>query len=542
MISFASERGLGQDLATHLLNAEQNELVELAYVRGAVADDLHGAFAEWEVQAKALTKCKNYLYSMSINPDPAQDRLSRDQYMDYIKRVEVKLGLENQPCAAVFHIKNGREHCHVVWSKIDVEKEKAVHLAFDHDKLMAVTRQFAKDHSLNLPQGYYKKGGNSKEQMTLYQKEQERITGIPHDELVRQITDAWRGSDNAKAFVQALADKGFILAQGKRPYVVVDFYGNVNALPRLIDDKRVRTKDIRAFLEKSYPSESLPTVLEARKLIGDHRKSIEADFRKEQRDEQMSLLKRSQALRRKDVEKDAGRLKVKHDLEQTMLLQRQKEARIDLRWQCFRILKERKCQRQKADQPSLTRFLGQLTGVKFIRDKLQERQDRKLLTAYREERKQLLKTQKLERGDLNQKHSNAMFDTRRKLKTLDQIEKREIKTLEQGITREARVAQRGGKPHMPKLKLDMAPRGMPFPASPRANNNKAKTLENEFIQARDHKTRDIDLAEEFGRAASGGDDSARGSTDSGQIKPKRNPDIVRHRLTRSRDNEAEHER
>ena len=60
MIPFASQRALGQDLATHLLNAHDNELVELAEVNGAIAPDLHGAFAEWE--AHALTRCENYLW------------------------------------------------------------------------------------------------------------------------------------------------------------------------------------------------------------------------------------------------------------------------------------------------------------------------------------------------------------------------------------------------------------------------------------------------------------------------------------------------
>ncbi len=78
MISFASERGLGQDLATHLLNQHDNEEMELAEVRGAVAQDLHGAFAEWEFQAHARTKCQNYLFSLSVNPwEVANGRLTR---------------------------------------------------------------------------------------------------------------------------------------------------------------------------------------------------------------------------------------------------------------------------------------------------------------------------------------------------------------------------------------------------------------------------------------------------------------------------------
>ena len=106
MIPFASQRGGGQDLATHLMNAYDNELAELAHIRGTVADDLHGAFKEWEVQADTLTRCRKCLYSLSINPDPAQGPLTRDQYMDYIARAEETLCLKEQPRAVVFHIKD----------------------------------------------------------------------------------------------------------------------------------------------------------------------------------------------------------------------------------------------------------------------------------------------------------------------------------------------------------------------------------------------------------------------------------------------------
>ena len=95
------------------------------------------------------------------------------------------------------------------------------------------------------------------------------------------MTDAWRRSDGARAFVRALEELGYVLATGKRPYVLVDLYGEMNALPKLIDDRAVRTKDIRAFLERDFPAESLPSVDEARALVAQHRQAIE-DFRKAQ--------------------------------------------------------------------------------------------------------------------------------------------------------------------------------------------------------------------------------------------------------------------
>src|SRR5271169_6326746 len=251
MIPKASQRGEGQDLATHLQNAFDNEYVEIADLRGAVARDLHGAFAEWEVCAHAMTGCRNYLYSLSVNPDPAQGQLTRSQYLDYIDRAEAKLNLSGQPRAIVFHIKEGREHCHVVWSRIDTEHGKAVHQAFDRQKLMMVTRQFAREHGIMLPEGMVPDAGRDRRRKTLslYEKHQQEATGLTKEERIVQVTQAWRQSDGARAFVRALEELGYVLATGKRPYVLVDLYGEMNALAKLIDDRQVRTKDIRAFLE-----------------------------------------------------------------------------------------------------------------------------------------------------------------------------------------------------------------------------------------------------------------------------------------------------
>ena len=202
MIPKASQRGGGQDLATHLLNEFDNEYVEVAQVNGAVAGDLHGAFGEWEAVATGFTKCRNYLYSLSVNPDLGQGQLTREQYLDYVNRVETKLGLEGQPRAVVFHIKDGREHCHAVWSRIDARAGKAIHLAFDHEKLMMVTREFARDHGLALPDGYRREPGNErdgkKKSLSLYEKVQERATGLSKEERMVTVTQAWQQSDSPR--------------------------------------------------------------------------------------------------------------------------------------------------------------------------------------------------------------------------------------------------------------------------------------------------------------------------------------------------------
>src|SRR5215469_14810505 len=104
MIPKGNQRAGGQQLATHLLNSFDNDSVEIVEVRGAVAQDLHGAFAEWYAQSKA-TDCRKYLYSLSINPDHRQGPFTRAHYDDFIARTEKKLRLGGQPRAVVVHVK-----------------------------------------------------------------------------------------------------------------------------------------------------------------------------------------------------------------------------------------------------------------------------------------------------------------------------------------------------------------------------------------------------------------------------------------------------
>ncbi|KRT56444.1 relaxase/mobilization nuclease domain-containing protein [endosymbiont of Ridgeia piscesae] len=510
MIPFASQRGLGQDLATHLLNEHDNEMVELVEVNGAIAQDLHGAFAEWEAQAHALTRCENYLYSLSVNPDPAQDPITRDQYFDYIRRVEEKLGLTDQPRAVVFHSKYGREHCHVIWSRIDVDNEKAVQLAFDREKLMMVTREFARDHNLELPDGYHKDRDGKNKQLSLYEMHQQRITGLSKEEHMEQVTDAWRASDSPKAFIQALAERGYILATGKRPYVLIDFYGGMNALPKMINDKSVRTKDIRAFLEKDYPPESLPSVDEARELVAKHRKEIEAHAKSEQYADELAELKRSQEARRAGLEKAKSALKQRQHKSRNDLAARHKAERDALR--SAHLAETRRIREARArNRPGeLGRTFGRISGFTMLRKALHNYQDRKRTKAFLKQRKQLKDLQFKERLALARRLEMQTLDMKRKLRALEQVEKRELRSLEEAMRREAHCQGRGGRTQMPRLTLGM--------------DRDAHTTKKR-----------IDLTDTFDRAAEGKDTDGGKDGSSDGPRPQSKTKIRRYRRNRKRD-------
>ena len=463
MIPFASQRGYGQDLATHLQKEVDNEYVEVADIRGAAADDLHGAFAEWEAQAHALTNCRNYLYSLSINPDQATyGPLSRAQYDDYIGRVEQTLALAEQPRAVVFHIKNEREHCHVVWSRIDVEQEKAVHLAYDRDKLMMVTRQFARDHSLRLPAGYERKDGldqRKSRQLSLYEKHQEDTVGLTKEQRMAQVTEAWQRSDSPLAFVQALGDCGYILATGKRPYLLVDLYGHVNALPKLIDDRLVRTKDVRARLEQDFPPESLPPVDEAREMAEAHRRERDEFRNSQHRADQLDLLKNRQAERRRTLEQEIDARKVKLKDERLGLDAAQLADRRSMKSTYLEEVRAVRAQREATKPTGLAAFLGRVTGVALITSKLQRHQDKRRYDAFRDQKNELMLEQETQRQQQQRAHEMQALELERKRSALDKIEHGEMKNFQTTLEKERSIAARAGHDHMPALNLELRPGG-----------------------------------------------------------------------------------
>lgn len=441
MIPFASQRGYGQDLATHLLNTHDNETLEFGGIRGAIADDLHGAFSEWEAQASALTKCRNYLYSLSINPDPKQGALSREQYLDYITRVEERLGLTEQPRAVVFHKKYGREHCHVVWSRVDAENGKAIHIGFDRRSLMRVTKEFARDHGITLPAGYERDGSKS-HQLSLYEKAQQDGCGITIDERILEVTEAWRQSDSPRAFVNALAARGYVLATGKRPYVLVDVYGNMNALPKLIDDRNLRTKDIRKFLANEFPPERLPSVDEVRTAAAKHREERGADTLGPDADSPRKALERKQQKRREYLLEQKNQLEERQAKESRTLASRQQHERQALKDLYRAESRAIRSERETRKPSGLAAFLGRITGVQLVRNKVHVYQDRRRHKRFLELREELAADHQHEKALQEKRHQLQALDFRRHERSLGALDQREKRSLELTLLRESRTVER----------------------------------------------------------------------------------------------------
>lgn len=293
MILQGNIRANGANLARHLMNDRQpdpeaiyqptqigNERVEVAQLRGFAGRDLAEAFGEAEAIA-AGTRCTKPLYSLSINPSQP---MTRDQYDHAVDRIEQKLGLTDQPRAVVFHVKNGREHCHVVWSRIDHEKMQARHMEFDHQKLREVARELVREFGHPMPKYLGEDRGTDRfkegfQQATLASLSQDARSGISPEERRAAITEAYQQSDSAGAFRAALGERGYTLAQGdKRGLVVVDRAGEVHSLTRQIEG--VKAKEIEGKLAlKSLPD--LLTVSQAKQANAIEARAKAADVTQE---------------------------------------------------------------------------------------------------------------------------------------------------------------------------------------------------------------------------------------------------------------------
>lgn len=152
MILKGSQRSGGKQLGLHLLREDQNEHVEVHEVSGFVSETVLGAMKEALALSKG-TRCQQYLFSVSLNP-PAAESAGVEVFERALRLIEEKMGLVDQPRVVVFHEKEGRRHCHAVWSRIDAQTMSAKPLPFFKSRLRDVAKQLFIENGWELPKGF----------------------------------------------------------------------------------------------------------------------------------------------------------------------------------------------------------------------------------------------------------------------------------------------------------------------------------------------------------------------------------------------------
>jgi hypothetical protein len=260
MILVASQRGGAKQLGAHLMRIDDNEHVEVHEVRGFVSDDVTGALKEAQA-ASAGTKCKQYLFSVSLNP-PDTERVEVNAFEEALARIEKANGLDGQPRVVVFHEKEGRRHCHAVWSRIDAETMTAKPLPYFKNKMRELARELYLEHGWKMPSGLMNYGEADPRNFSLAEWQQAKRMKLDAGELKALFQECWAISDSRASFKAAIEERGFKLAKGdRRGFVAVSHEGEVLSVSRYVGKK---AKDVA---ERLGDPDDLPSVDAAKAQI-----------------------------------------------------------------------------------------------------------------------------------------------------------------------------------------------------------------------------------------------------------------------------------
>ncbi len=259
MILVGNQRGGAKNLALHLMK-DENEHIEVHELRGFASENLMAALNEAYAMSRA-TKCRQYLFSLSLNPPPGEN-VETSVFEDAIERAEKRLGLTGQPRAIIFHEKHGRRHAHAVWSRIDAEKMKAVQLSYSHNKLKALAKELFIERGWKVPRGFIDRNERNPLNYSYTEWQQAKNQRKDPRMIKYDFQDSWIVSDSRDAFARALRERGYWLAQGDaRSFVAVDIFGSIHSVARRVG---IKTKQLH---EKLGEADGLPDVEQARKQI-----------------------------------------------------------------------------------------------------------------------------------------------------------------------------------------------------------------------------------------------------------------------------------
>lgn len=254
MIAKGTTHNNGARLAEYLIHSKEGDKAELFELRGFAEEDVVNAFRSVHVMADA-TRCENPFYHAQIRT-PDGETLTKEQWLEVARRIEDRLGLTDQPRAIAFHDKDGHEHMHVAWSRIDEKTMTAKELKFDHLKLKEVCREIERDMGL-IPvrnsRGLDEPSAPSRNEL-----EEARRLGIDVEAIRQTIRDCWSQSPDSATFIAALKEHELMLARGdRRDFVVVDQEGGLHALgKRLLGSPAADVRERLSDLAK----DGLPTV------------------------------------------------------------------------------------------------------------------------------------------------------------------------------------------------------------------------------------------------------------------------------------------
>ncbi|MFZ2171643.1 MAG: hypothetical protein WAW61_18640, partial [Methylococcaceae bacterium] len=332
-----------------------------------------------------------------------------EAFEDAIERVETRLGLSGPPRAIVFHEKEGRRHCHTVWSRIDAEDMKAVPLPFTKRKLQDIARELYLEHGWTMPRGLANSQERDPRNFTLAEWQQAKRAGQDPRAVKAAFQGAWAISDSKAAFINALEERGLKAARGdRRGFVAVDCHGEIYAIAKWAG---VKTKQVRSRLGDES---TLPGVEDVKKQIAQemlttmHRLSKQLDAQGQERQTQFEKRRQELVSRQR-----AERRGLSDRLEQ------RQAAELGIRQKRFRTGFRGLWDRFSGERSRIKKQNERETFEAFVRDKAEKEElifrhldQRKSLNAFRVQERNEHQNQKQELREDAQKYKGMLSELR----------------------------------------------------------------------------------------------------------------------------------
>lgn len=320
MIIKGSSRAGAAGLSKHLQNTDTNERVTFQETSWTLAKDIGGVLHEMDAVA-AGGRCKAFLYHAQINPK-ADEHLSPEQWQKAVDTLEKNLWLEGHQRVVVEHVKDGRQHYHIVWNRLDVETLKAVSMSWNYRTHELTARQLEKEFGLERVQGVHveREEGKSRGVDTpeRWEFEHGQKSGLDPRQIKAELSELWRASKTGSEFATALEERGYILAKGdRRDFCIIDSAGDFHSLARRVEG--VKAAEVRGRMQ-DVDRAALPTVAQAQEMQHERQLKMEQQREQEKVQRSNSLSKVAQLFR-------AQQLKMEQEKAQQVKREQEEKAK-----------------------------------------------------------------------------------------------------------------------------------------------------------------------------------------------------------------------
>ena len=284
MIIKGSSRGQNRQdsyrLARHLL-ADENETVTLMALNGVSGDRLEDAIEELRLLSLG-TRARRGLYHCSINLDRKEATGMTDaKWLECVDELARRLGMAEHPRAVVGHVKHGREHVHVVFSRVHPLTLKVARDSHNYKIHEECSRVLEARFGLRRVDGALTRAKGRPRPVakaTHADWQASERTGIKIDDVSAAIRRAWYRTDTGAAFAHALTEEHLCLARGRRGIIAVDAAGTPHSLSRRLGLRAGEVKKRLAGLDVN----KLPTLTEAKSMQAERQRGKSTMSRKRQ--------------------------------------------------------------------------------------------------------------------------------------------------------------------------------------------------------------------------------------------------------------------